>query len=481
MASTFRKRAELALEDSDLRTSLTRASGRWQRWRNQAFDDLSTPWAELQAAAAASRRRSLDALPELLQHLEVQLGARGVEVVWAEGGADVVRIIAGLASARGLDKALRSRSPLAEEIGLDAALAAAGIHVQTTNFGDYILQLAGDRSSHPYFPALHRSAAGVAALFEEKLDMPQTLDVQAMGSMARFRLQRELLSHDLMISQAALAAADSGVLALVSEAGEDRLGATLARVQVLLMGIEQVTATLDELLFLTEMGVRSASGRPFPGAVTLLTGPAQRADADGPGELHLILVDNGRSAILGTRYRDSLACIGCGACHNICPVTREVGGQAYGDDRAGPIGAVRASLGARPGQPARAGQAAESRPAAADIPLLPGPSADLPLASTLCGACADICPVGIDIPQMLIWLRAARQDAGLAGLDERALRQIYRWAAANESNYRRLHGWLRRGWLGTASPQLRRWRAGRALPAPAEKSFRQRWSERNRP
>lgn len=481
MTEPFSKRAEQALGNSDLRTNLTRSFARLQRSRGLAFDDLATSWPDLQAAAAAVRRGALDNLPQLLRQLEDQLVRRGVQVVWASDGETAIRTIAALATARGADTVVRSRSPLAEEIGLDAALATAGIGVINSHFGDFIQQLAADRPSHPRFPALHQSAAAVAALFEDKLDMPQTLDVQAMGSMARFRLQRALLSHDMMISEVELAAADHGLLALISDAGEERLGASLARVQVLLMGLEQVTATLEELLFLTQMASRSANGRHFPGALTLFHGPAQGDDADGPGEVHLILVDNGRSSLLQTRYRDVLACIGCGACHNVCPVTREIGGHAYGDDRAGPIGAVRAPLLAR-SKPARGNkQNSTGWPAPAEIPLLDAGFVDLPLASTLCGACADVCPVGIDLPQMLIWLREARVDAGLAHADERALRAVYGRAGSSPAGFRRLRGLVRRDWLGALLPPLRRWRAGRNLPPPASRSFRDRWQEREGP
>ena len=313
------------------------------------------PWPDLQAAAAASRQAALDNLSALLQQLETRLVQQGVEVVWAEDGAAAFRYIAALATARGDDRVLRSRSPLAEEIGLDAALGEAGIRVVNTHFGDYITQLAEDRSSHPHFPALHQRATDVADLFESKLDMPKTLDPQAMGSMARFRLRRELPRSEMMISQVALAAADTGTLALVSDSGEDRLAASLASVQVVLMGIEQVAASLEEVLFLAQMGSRSANGHILPGAVTLLKGPAQPDDPDGPNELHLVIIDNGRSALLATPFRDVLACIACGACHNVCPVTREIGGHAYGDRFAGPIGAVLGPLDRRrrERQPAR--------------------------------------------------------------------------------------------------------------------------------
>ncbi|MEZ4768497.1 MAG: LUD domain-containing protein [Caldilineales bacterium] len=476
MPSPFETRVAEALADSDLRTAQARASGRLQRWRNAAFDDLETPWPELQAAAATSRRAALDNLPDLLEQLEVRLRQRGTEVIWAEDGAAVVRYIAALAIARGVDTTLRSRSPLAEEIGLDGALTNAGIRVINTHFGDYILQLAGDAASHPHFPALHELAVDVANLFENKLDMPKTLDPQAMGSMARFRLRRELLRNEMTIGQLALAAADTGTLVLVSDAGEDRLAASLARVQVVLMSIDQIAASLDEALFLAQMASRSAAGHDMPGSLTLLNGPAQVGDPDGPGELHLVIVDNGRSALLATPYRDALACIGCGACHNVCPVTREIGGQAYGNGYAGPIGAVMAPLVA--GTP---GKSSDQQVVASEIPLLDPAFTDLPLASTLCGACADVCPVGIDLPEMLRSLREARLAAGQASLVDNAVRSAFRWATDTPTNFRRAHGWLARSLSGSVAPPLRAWRAERDLPKPAGKPFRDRWAERSKP
>jgi len=482
MTSPFKTRVAQALADSDLRTSQARASARLQRWRNAAFDDLETPWPDLQAAAAACRHVALDTLPSLLEQLETQLVQRGVEVVWAEDGATAFRYIAALATARGAATVLRSRSPLAEEIGLDSALLDAGIEVVNTHFGDYILRLAEDRSSHPHFPALHQRAADVANLFESKLDMPKTLDPQAMGSMARFRLRRELLRSEMMISQVTLAAADSGTLILASDAGEDRIAASLARVQVLLMGIDQVAATVDQALFLAQMGSRSAAGQGLPGALTLLNGPARAGDPDGPGELHLVIIDNGRSALLATPYRDALSCIDCGACHNVCPVTREIGGQAYGDGYAGPIGAVLAPLiASTPKTPRRTAPATAPPVTASQIPLLDPGFADLPLASSLCGACGDVCPVGIDLPGMLRSLREDRLAAGKLGMSNNAVRGAYRWATDNPTNYRRAHSWLQGSLAGNLAPPLRAWQSARDLPKPAAKMFRDRWAERTRP
>lgn len=482
MTSPFKTRATQALADPDLRTSQARASARLQHWRNAAFDDLETPWSDLQAAAAACRHVALDALPRLLEQLESQLVQRGVEVVWAEDGATAFRYIAALATARGAETVLRSRSLLAEEIGLDSALRDAGIEVVNTHFGDYILRLAEDRSSHPHFPALHQRAKEVADLFESKLDMPKTLDPQAMGSMARFRLRRELLRSKIMVGQVTLAAADSGTLILASDAGEDRIAASLAGVQVVLMSIDQVAATLDQALFLAQMGSRSAAGQGLPGALTLLNGPARAGDADGPGELHLVIVDNGRSALLATPYRDALACIDCGACHDVCPVTREIGGQAYGDGYAGPIGAIKAPLVAStPKKPRRTTPAAGPPVTAVEIPLLDPGFADLPLATTLCGACGDVCPVGIDLPEMLRTLREARLAAGKLGMVDNAVRAAYRWATDNPTNYRRAHGWLQASLSGSLAPPLRAWQNARDLPKPAAKMFRDRWAERSRP
>lgn len=478
MSLDFNHRAANALADDALRTTLTRSTGILRQARVAGFEDTA-PFSQLQAAARDVRQDALSRLPALLQELDSQARARGVEVFWAVDAAAANRYIAGLADARRVRHVVRSHAAVVEEIGLDAALAEAGVGVTHTQVGDYILHLAGDAPSHDTYPALHRRKEDVAALFEEKLDVPPTLDIQALAGVVRFKLRRPILEAALSVSGVAMAVAETGTLALASDSGDDRLAIAAAPIHVALMGIEQVTARLDDLALLLPLLARSASGQPLASHITLLDGPLPAGAADGPRELHLILLDNGRSDLLRWGYGEALACIRCGACQNACPVYREIGGHAYSDRDSGPIGSIFLPLlpappvQAAPGLWRTALRSQRALPAPAAIPAEPPapplratPFADLPRASTLCGACAVVCPVGIDIPRVLVRLRAELSDAGASSTRERLLRRVYGWAMQDVTRYCRMHRILRRrnvlaGW-----------------PEPAHRTFRERWQER---
>ncbi len=481
MSQPFNHRVAQALADDALRTTLTRSTGILRQRQAGAFDD-ATPFLPLQELGRARRADALGRLPALLLQLEEQARAHGVEVFWAADAAAASRYILALAEARRVRHVVRSHSAVVEEIGLDAALAQAGAQVLLTQVGDFILNLAGDTPSHPVYPALHWRKEEIARLFEEQLDVPQTLDIQALAGMVRFRLRRPVLEATLSVGGVALAAAETGVLALTD--GDDRLALAASPIYVAVMGIEQVTASLEDLSLFLPLYSRSASGQPLPGHAALIDGPMPAGAADGPRELHLVLLDNGRSDLLRWGYGEALTCIRCGACHNVCPVYREIGGQAYSPRGGGPIDSVRLPLTPAPpapAAPARRTVTRHSRPAtalpdstfSADLthypPLRGAPFAELPHASTLCGACTDVCPVGIDIPRLLIRLRGDLAEAGEIGPRGRLWRRVYAWGMKDAANYRRLHGLLRRGNL------VRTW------PRPASQTFRAAWQARRSP
>ncbi|HSN76065.1 MAG TPA: LUD domain-containing protein [Anaerolineae bacterium] len=483
MAHDFQRRAAAALEDDFLRTTLTRSTGILRQQRASAIAD-TTPFNHLQAEARSVRMAALGRLPELLEQLDSRARANGMEVFWAEDAAAANRYLLALAEARRVRQVVRSHSAVVEEIGLDATLAAAGVGVVLTQVGDYIVQLSGDDPSHMVYPALHQRKEDVADLFEAKLDVPKTLDIQALASMVRFKLRRPILESTLSVSGVAFGVAETGTLVLTSDSGDDRFTLAASPVHVAIMGIEQVVARLDDLALLLALGSRSASGQPLASYTTWLNGPMPAGAPDGPRDLHLILLDNGRSDLLRWGYGEALACIRCGACQNACPVYREIGGQAYSSRGSGPIDSVflpllpvppnnhpaAGPLGVkRPRQRAGAQPGTEPSPPLESPPLRGAPFADLPRASTLCGACADVCPVGIDIPRLLVRLRGDLVEAGQSGFDQRLLRRAYRWGMADPGRYRRLHRWLRRGNL------LRRW------PQPAAQTFRERWQARRSP
>lgn len=491
MPTGFKSRASQALANSRQRATLSRAMAILSRWQAAAIPS-PLDLRQLQASAGATRRRALAQLPSLLRQLEEQVRAQGGVVYWAEDAAAANAYIVQLARQRGSlgsagqrrqpVRVVKSRSHIGAEIGLNAALEAAGVQVLDTQLGDYILQLAGELPSHPVFPALHMRKEDIATLFEQHLDMPQTVDVQAMASMARYKQRKALLEADIGIGEVTLAAADSGRLALVSLSGNERMATFLPPVHVALMGISDVVATDADLEFLLQVLARSAVGQPFPRSVTLLHGPARPEELDGPEELHLVILDNGRSQLLLQGYGEALTCIRCGACHNICPVYRETGGQAYGGPMSGPIGALLLPLMPGPPMPEPVAPRARQR-RVPFLPAAPAPTAisfaDLPYASTLCGACADGCPVGIDIPRLLLNLRNDLAHAHRPpALTSQALRLWY-WAMSDSTRYHRLASVLATTgqlpgpsfWplLTSRTHGIPRW------PAPARRTFHQRW------
>lgn len=481
MANDFNHRIAASLEDDLLRATLTRSTGILRHNRQQAFAD-TTPFSRLQAEAQALRQAALGRLPDLLTQLDEEARALGVQVYWADDANAANRYVLALAEARRARQVARSHAAIAEEIGLDAALAAAGVAVVLSDIGDYIVRLSDDTSSHLVFPALHRRKEAVASLFEDKLDVPQTLDIQALTGIARVKLRRPLLEAAMSISDVTLAVAETGTLVLSSDSGSSRLASSVAPIHVAIMGIEQVTASLSDLGLLLPLYARSATGQPLNSTITLLNGPAAAdSTVDGPREVHLIILDNGRSDLMRWGYGEALTCIRCGACQNSCPVYREIGGHAYSEQGSGPIGSVivpllpvapvptvRTRLARTLRLPAAAATPENfgPRPLALSPPLRTTPFADLPRASTLCGACQQVCPVGINIPRLLLRLRADLAQAGRSGVGEQMARRTYRASMLDAGRYRQLRTWLR-----SASVRGRR-------PQPAVQSFRERWQAR---
>lgn len=499
MIDSLRTRIASALQDSHLHTTLARSTRRLRRWRQDAFA-AGASFGELQAAAQRIRQGTLTNLPALLTQLEAQVTARGGKVHWAEDAdaacQTVLELVKQASRRPGLPgrgtTILHSQGVVSQEIGLLAALEAAGHHVLESQLGHYVVQLAGQPGSHPVLPALHARREDVARLFRERLDMPETLDVEVMGAMARFQLHRELPQANVGIVDAAFAVAETGTVALMSQSGDERLVALAVPVLVVLLGLDQVVATLEELLLLLQVWAQSAVGQSLAGSVSLLSGPARPDEPGGPEQLYLVLVDNGRSELLKSRYRSVLTCIHCGACINACPVYREIGGYTYDYHLSGPIGAVLAPLRPQLSSPISSQESSSRRPWAVwsrrqTRPALTSPTAELPWASTLCGACAEVCPVGIDLPDLLVWLRGDLNQAGHASLFRRLAARFWTWTMADVGRYRWLASWL--GWggrllgrgplhRGRLPPPFRGWSRSRDLPLPARQTFRQRWAQR---
>jgi L-lactate dehydrogenase complex protein LldF len=440
--ATLPSRGELAQHDAavfDLR-----------RRRDAAAAEVPD-WEALRERAAALKAHALDHLGELLVGFEAQARAAGAHVHWATDATALCRIVTELLAARGARRVVKSKSMLTEECGLNAHLEARGVEVVDSDLGERIVQLAKERPSHLIVPAIHKTRREIGALFHRHLGTPEGEDdPERLVRHARADLRRRFLAADAGISGANFAIAETGSLVLVTNEGNADLGTSLPALHIACLGIEKVIPALADLPVFLRLLARSATGQPISAYTTLLTGPREG------GELHVVLVDNGRSALLAERtHRSALACIRCGACLNTCPVYRRAGGHAYGTVIPGPIGSVLA-------------------------PTLDAAGAELAHASSLCGSCTAVCPVKIDLHGQLLAWRGERRRPALA---ERMLTK----GAALALRRPRLGG-LARTALRTLWPILARrrarnpaapWLAERELPPLPRQSFRTQWKKRH--
>lgn len=382
-AADFKARARAALDDAKLRSSFRGAMDFLQNKRAIQFPDGD----ELQALrdlGEAVRQHALTHLPELLEQLEAKLTETGVQVHWAQTPDEANAIIAGIAQRHGARSMIKGKSMASEEIALNHYLADRGIRSLESDMGEYIVQLAGEGPSHIVMPAIHKTRGDIGALFEQHIpDTPYTEDVDTLIQAGRRALRQAFVDADIGLSGVNFVAADTGTLWLVENEGNGRLSTTVPPVHIAIMGIEKVVASLDHIVPLATLLTRSATGQAITTYFNLITGPRRAGELDGPREMHVVLLDNGRTqAYADAQLRATLQCIRCGACMNHCPVYTRIGGHAYGTTYPGPIGKIIS-------------------------PHLLGldATADLPTASSLCGACGEVCPVRIPIPQLLIRLR----------------------------------------------------------------------------
>jgi L-lactate dehydrogenase complex protein LldF len=366
--------------------NLHRAAANWAANRDRA--KALVDWEAWRERARAIRADAVDHLPELVDRLEERVTALGGVVHRAVDGDEAGAIVAGICRAAGATVAVKTKSMTGEEIGLNAALAGAGVRAVETDLGEWIVQERGDRPSHILAPAVHLSAAQVAAQFAARSGRAfDADDTEGLVRYARGELRAEFLRAGVGITGVNAAVAETGTLVLIESEGNARLSTSLPRVHVAVMGIEKVVRDLAGAAHLAQMASLAAHGRLAAGSVSFITGPARDGD-DGPRELHLVLLDGGRAAMREGPLREALHCIRCGACLYACPVYRQVGGHHYGSTYTGPIGAV-----VTPGL-------ADARDGTGDLAWL----------SSLCGACAEACPVKIPLDEQLVTIRAMAHE-----------------------------------------------------------------------
>lgn len=459
-SNQFIPAAQIAINNPDLQTAVSRGTHSGFTKRQAAmFADGEDHGQMMRRQAAAIKRHSLNLLPELLEQAEATMQANGIEVLWAVDADEANRHVLGIARRHGVGSVVKSKSMTTEEMGLNDALADAGIDVLETDLGEYIVQLGEETPSHIVVPIVHKTKQSIRDLLIEKAGMPPTDDTEAMARFARKTLRRRFLAADMGISGGNFIIAETGSLCLVSNEGNARMVTSLPRVHVALVGIEKVIATVADYATLTQVLPRSATGQAITVYTHLVNGPRRTDEPDGPEHVYVIFVDNGRSDIYQTDYAEALACIRCGACLNGCPVYQVTGGHAYGWVYPGPIGAVV-------------------------TPLLTGleNASPLPHASTLCGMCKEVCPVDIDIPRMLLDLR---RDLVAQGHSETVWNAgIKAWAWGNASPNRFVFGGKVAAKISnrlrpkSLPGPLAGWTTYRTTPEFSPKSFHRLWQER---
>ncbi|HET6782154.1 MAG TPA: LutB/LldF family L-lactate oxidation iron-sulfur protein [bacterium] len=452
----FAKNSEKALRDPHLQTALRTAMVRFRVQRSSAVEEVGD-WQALRQYAHDVKAHTLANLDRYLDQLERQVTGVGGVVHWARDGHEARTLISGLVKASGR-RVVKSKSMTTEEIELNDALEHEGCEVTETDLGEYLVQLAGERPAHILAPVVHKSKEAIAALLSEKLGVPRFDDARQLTMVAREALRRKFLEADVGISGVNFAVAETGSIVVVENEGNARLTTTLPRTHIAVMGIEKVIPRMADLgVFLTLLP-RSATGQRMSSYVSFLTGPRRAGEVDGPEQLHLVLLDNGRTAIhADASMRESLACIRCGACLNVCPVFERTAGHAYGSQYSGPIGAVL-------------------------TPLFEGleVAGDLPFASSLCGACGEVCPVKIELPRLLLELRSRVVRQRGAPVAERLF--VWGWVNAMTSARRlAIAGKVARAVHRFASAvrlplpyPFSRWLSSRELPRPPAKAFRER-------
>ncbi len=459
----FKQTASTKLNDAVLQKALKKSKSKFVDGRALGVAEVDN-WEDIRTYAAALRDRVIDNLDAYLIEFERNAIRRGAQVHWAETAEEANAIVLGIAQKNAVKTITKSKSMVTEEIALNGTLIGAGIRVMETDLGEYILQLADEAPSHIVAPAVHKSKEQVAELFMNAHHKPRLTDIPSMTREAREQLRSHFLGADMGISGANFIVAETGTTLTVTNEGNADLVTTLPRIHCVVTGIEKVIPTMEDFATLIRLLPRSAIGQSIVNYLTLTTGVKAPDESDGPEQMHIVLVDAGRTKLVGSDMKDMLRCIRCGACMNHCPVYQNVGGHAYGWVYPGPMGSVL-------------------------TPTYVGieNAGDLPNAATFCGECQVVCPVKIPLPDLMRKWRERQFDMKLRPFGERAAISLWGFFVQRP----RLYALATRIGARVASmmggeqklihslPGIDGWTQGRDMPAPAGETFRELYAAKS--
>ncbi|UCZ54371.1 iron-sulfur cluster-binding protein [Bacillus shivajii] len=456
----FFDRVEKGINDSFMRNAVVEAQGRLEGRKTETTEELGN-WEEWRDLSEEIRQHTLENLDYYLDQFAENVAKQGGHVFFAENAEEANDYITEVVSKKKAKNVIKSKSMVTEEIGMNDALTDIGCNVVESDLGEWILQLDDhDPPSHIVVPALHKNKEQIRDTFKDKRKYDQTSDPTELAQFAREQLRKDFLSAEVGITGCNFAVAESGSVSLVTNEGNARMATTLPKTQITVMGMERIVPTWKELDILVSMLCRSAVGQKLTSYITGLTPSKEEGEVDGPEDFHVVIVDNGRSKILGTKFQSALQCIRCAACINVCPVYRHVGGHSYGSIYPGPIGAVL-------------------------TPLLEGydDHKELPYASTLCAACTEACPVKIPLHELLVeHRREIVEREGKTSFGEKLAMKGYAYAASNPTLYqlgsKSAPSMINatRGGEGKGPGPVKLWTQIRNLPENKGESFR-KWFE----
>lgn len=459
----FPDRLDENLQNEFMRNAVSSAQHRFQTRRTTATEQLGN-WEEWRNHGEEIRKHVLANLDYYLYELSENVAKRGGHVFFAQTAEEANDYIVAVAKEKQARKIVKAKSMVTEEIDLNHHLASIGCEVIETDLGEYILQLDDhEPPSHIVTPALHKNKEQIRDVFASKTGYTNSSTPEELALHARNVLREHFLTADIGITGCNFAVAETGTICLVTNEGNADLVTSLPKTQITVMGMERIVPTFDEMEVLVSLLTRSAVGQKLTSYITLLTGARQALEVDGPEEFHLVIVDNGRSSILGSEFESILQCIRCAACINACPVYRHIGGHSYGSIYSGPIGAVLS-------------------------PLLGGYDdyKELPYASTLCGACTEVCPVKIPLHELLHKHREVIVEReGRAPISETALMNAFGFGTASSSLYKFgskvastvMKPFTKDNMISNGPGPLKQWTNIRDFPSPEKERFRD-WFEK---